>query len=122
MTATVRIVGIRAEGRHGASPGERDRRQPFVVDLEVAVEPTGDSIDRTGDYRTATGAARRVVEEESHVLIETLAERIATAVADLPGVLSCRAVVHKPEASARLGVGDVTAEATAGPPAPQGRA
>jgi dihydroneopterin aldolase len=92
------------------------------VDLELAVDPSGDSIDQTGDYRAVTATARGIVEDESHVLIETLAERIATAVALIEGVISCRAVVHKPEAAARLGVEDVSAEAIAGPPTPQSRA
>jgi dihydroneopterin aldolase len=120
MTELVRVTGIRAEGRHGASEGERDRTQPFVVDLEVAVEATGDSIEHTGDYRGLVAAVRRVIEEESHTLIETLAGRVAEAAVGVPGVVSCRAVVHKPEAASRLGAADISAEAAAGPPLPQG--
>jgi dihydroneopterin aldolase len=116
MTQTLRLTGIRAEGRHGASPGERDRPQPFLVDLDLVVEATGDSLDSTGDYRAAVDAVRRVVEMESHALIETMAARIASLVAEVRGVRSCRAVVHKPEAARRLGSADVSAEAVA--PAP----
>jgi dihydroneopterin aldolase len=120
MTHVLRITGIRAEGRHGATPGETDRTQPFVVDLELGVEPTGDSVDRTADYREVVGVVRRVVEDESHSLIETIAGRIAEDVAAIGGAVSCRAVVHKPEAASRLGVADVSAEAVSGTATPQG--
>jgi dihydroneopterin aldolase len=121
MSDLVRVAGIRAQGRHGASAGERDQPQPFVVDIEVLVEAADDSIDATGDYRAIVDGVRRVIEDESHTLIETLAARIAAAVVEIQGVVSCRAVVHKPAAAERLGVSDVSAEAVAGPPLPQGR-
>jgi len=108
----IRVRGIEAEGRHGASAGERDAPQPFVVDLEVMVESEADELVTTGDYREVVAAARRVVEGEPVTLIETLAGRIARAVTAVPGVRSCRAVVHKPEAADRLGVADVSAEAS----------
>jgi dihydroneopterin aldolase len=109
----IRVRGIRAEGRHGARAGEREEPQPFVVDLELSVEAEGDDLETTGDYREVAAAVRAVVEEESVALIETLAHRVARAVAEVPGVRSCRAVVHKPLAADRLGVADVSAEATA---------
>jgi dihydroneopterin aldolase len=121
VSEIVRVSGIRAEGRHGASAGERDRPQPFAVDVETVVEASDDSIEATGDYRAIAARVRAVIEDESRTLIETLAARIAEAVVEIPGVVSCRAVVHKPAAAERLGVSDVSAEAVAGPPLPQGR-
>lgn len=118
MSETIRITGLAAEGRHGARPGERDRPQGFLVDLAIEVEPTGDDLATTADYRAAVDAVRRVVEVESYALIETMARRIASLVAEMPGVRACRAVVHKPAAADRLGAGDVSAEAAAGPPLP----
>ena len=41
MPQVIRVRGIRAEGRHGASAGERDDPQPFEVDLDVEVEAAG---------------------------------------------------------------------------------
>jgi dihydroneopterin aldolase len=113
VSQTLRLEGIRAQGRHGASAGERDAPQPFTVDLEVDVETAGDELARTADYREIVAAVRAVIEEESHTLIETLARRVAHAVADLPRVRTCRAVVHKPAAAERLGIEDVTAEGAA---------
>jgi dihydroneopterin aldolase len=116
----VRIIGIRAEGHHGAREGERDDPQPFVVDLDITVEASDDELGTTADYRSVTEAVRRLVAEESHRIIETIAGRVAEAVASMPGVVSCRAVVHKPRAAERLDVEDVSAEAEAGQALPHG--
>jgi dihydroneopterin aldolase len=113
VTQVVRVRGLRAEGRHGARASERRAPQPFVVDLELVVDAEDDDLATTGDYRAVVAAAREVVERESVALIETLAGRIAGAVGALPGVRSCRAIVHKPLAAERLGVADVSAEASA---------
>jgi dihydroneopterin aldolase len=113
MPQTLRIMGIRAEGRHGARAGERDQPQPFVVDLELVVEPRDDDLSTTADYRDVIASVRSLVETESHALIETLAERVAALVAGRTEVRSCRALVHKPAAAERLEVGDLSAEARA---------
>jgi dihydroneopterin aldolase len=112
--ADLRIEGIRAGGKHGANPGEQDRAQEFVVDLEIAVDVGGDSIDQTADYRAVVGAVIEAVEGESVVLLETLAERVADAVATLDGVARVTAIVHKPAAARSLEVGDIAARATVG--------
>lgn len=110
MTHIIRLRGIRAEGRHGASAGETDQPQPFEVDLEVEVDAVADDLDATADYRRIVAAARATIEGEPVTLIETLAARIAAAVAEVPGVRSCRPTVHKPRAAERLGIDDVSAE------------
>jgi dihydroneopterin aldolase len=107
------LSGIRAEGRHGARSGEKDEAQPFVVDLDLEVEAATDAIDATADYRSVTEAVRAVVEEGSFDLIEAMAEAIAARVAAMPHVRSATAVVHKPNAAARLGIDGVAAAATA---------
>lgn len=99
------------EGRHGARAGERDHAQPFVVDVEVEVDARDDDLATTADYRPLTEAVRAVVRDESFALIESLAERVAEVVADMPGVRRCRATVHKPGAAERLDVEDVRATA-----------
>jgi dihydroneopterin aldolase len=103
------MTGILATGRHGASTGERDEAQEFVIDLEVEVAPATDALSATTDYRDIAHAARRTVDERSFALLETLAREVAGAVRDLPGVEAVRAVVHKPAAAKRLGVDDVSA-------------
>lgn len=110
------LSGIRAEGRHGARPGEKDEAQPFVVDLDLAVEASEDSIEATADYREITDAVRDVIERGSFDLIETMADAIARRIASISHVESVTAVVHKPNAAGRLGIEGVAAAATAGVP------
>jgi len=107
------LGGIRAEGRHGAREGERDAPQPFVVDLDLDVEAAADDLESTADYRQVVTVVSELIAKESYAIIETLAERVATVVAGLPGVLAVRAVVHKPAAADRLGADDVSAESVA---------
>src|SRR5205814_492787 len=88
------VTGIRASGRHGASPGERDRPQEFVVDLDVSVDPPGDHLADTVDYRELAATARSTVESESHQLLETIARSVVDAVRRDPKVLRVAATVH----------------------------
>jgi dihydroneopterin aldolase len=107
------LSGIRAEGRHGARPAEKDEPQPFVVDLDLEVEARDDSIEATADYREITDAVREVVEQGSFDLIETMADSIARRIASISQVARVTAVVHKPNAAGRLGIDGVAAAATA---------
>lgn len=107
------LSGIRADGRHGARAGEKDEPQPFVVDLDLSVEATGDTIDGTADYREITNAVREVVEQGSFDLIESMAHAIAHRIVAFPHVADVTAVVHKPNAASRLTIDGVAAAATA---------
>jgi dihydroneopterin aldolase len=107
------LSGIRAEGHHGARPGEKDEPQPFVVDLDLEVEPRDDSIEATADYREITDAVREVIEQQSFDLIESMADAIARRIASISQVASVTAVVHKPNAAGRLEIDGVAAAATA---------
>jgi dihydroneopterin aldolase len=52
-----------------------------------------------------------VVAEQSHVLLETLADSVARAVFEFQNVVQVVATVHKPGAAQSLGVDDIWAEA-----------
>jgi len=106
------LSGIRAEGRHGARPGEKDAPQPFVVDLDLEVDVAEDAIDGTADYRGIVEAVREVIEGSSFDLIESLAAAIADRVTGVSRVASATAVVHKPNAAERLGIDGVAAAAS----------
>ncbi len=114
-TATVLLTGITASGRHGAKPGEKDRPQDFVVDLDVEVDVAADDIESTADYRRLVETAREVVTGGSFDLLEKLADAVARAVADLPRVVRATAIVHKPAAAASNRIHGVAAAATAEP-------
>jgi dihydroneopterin aldolase len=112
MRARLFLSGIRADGHHGARPGEKDAAQPFVVDLDLEVEVTGDDIDATADYRGITEAVRAVVEEGSFDLIEAMAASIADACVGFGPIARATVLVHKPNAATRLGIDGVAAAVT----------
>jgi len=108
------LTGIRASGRHGANPDEKDEPQELVVDLDLEVDLGGDDLAETADYRELAQVARDTVEGESFDLIESLAHAIATAALARPNVRRATAVVHKPNAARSIGVDGVAVAATAG--------
>jgi dihydroneopterin aldolase len=112
-TARLFLSGIRASGRHGARPGEKDEPQDLVVDLDVEVTVGDDHIEGTADYRGITETVRSIVEERSFDLIESMAAAIADEILALDRVVRVTAVVHKPNAAGRLGIDGVAAAATA---------
>lgn len=86
MTRLV-IQGLELRGRHGVSAEERERSQPFAIDLELEGEfGSVDELEATVDY---TKVIERVEEinKRSFKLIEAFARAIAEAIlADFPGV------------------------------------
>lgn len=106
------LTGIKAEGRHGARPGEKDEPQPFVVDLDLEVEVGDDRIDGTADYRSVSERVREIVERDSFDLIEAMAEAIARECLGFDRVMRASVVVHKPNAASRLGIDGVAAAVT----------
>jgi dihydroneopterin aldolase len=112
-TTRLFLSGIRATGRHGARPGEKDEAQDFVVDLDIEVTVGDDDIGGTADYRGITEATRAVIEQGSFDLIESMAAAIADDLLTRERVARVTAVVHKPNAATRLGIDGVAAAATA---------
>ena len=62
-------------------PEERERTQPFEVDLDLSVDlrkaGASDDLADTVDYGVLTEAVAACVTKESYALLERLAERIA---------------------------------------------
>jgi dihydroneopterin aldolase len=111
-STVISIEGIRATGRHGANPGEQLEPQEFAVDVEVWVEVTADSLEGTLDYRVIVDRVRETIAGTSFVLLEALAEAVATNLMELSQPLRVVAAVHKPGAAESLGVDDISAEVT----------
>jgi dihydroneopterin aldolase/2-amino-4-hydroxy-6-hydroxymethyldihydropteridine diphosphokinase len=84
VTDRIELRGLRAVGTHGVLPEERDRAQPFEVDVDIDADlrPAGssDALGDTVDYGAVAGAAAGVVAGPHADLMEHLAERIAAAV------------------------------------------
>ncbi len=108
------LTGLRFQGRHGVYAEERERGQPFVVDLELmlSLHDAGrtDDLSRTADYGAVALLVREIVEGESVALIETLAERIAAAVLAATPAQAVRVRVHKPEAPIAVTFDSVSVE------------
>lgn len=71
------LRGIRAHGRHGANPGERDRDQPFDIDLKIECDLTraeySDALADTLDYAAVHARVVEIVRTRSFALLERLA-------------------------------------------------
>ena len=80
----ISLRGLRVVGTHGALPEERERAQPFEVDLDVEADLSlagaSDALTDTLDYSELASAAARVLSGEHADLLERLAQRIVDAV------------------------------------------
>src|SRR5258705_1863920 len=78
------LAGMELLGRHGVNDWEKVEPQRFEVDLELALDAhpaaVADDLAKTVDYRGVYDTTRRVVEDNTFDLIETLAEAIALEV------------------------------------------
>lgn len=85
----IELRGLRVVGAHGVLPEERDRPQPFEidVDLELDLVPAGrsDALADTVDYGAVAAAVAAVVGGRHADLLEHLAERIAAAALSAAG-------------------------------------
>lgn len=81
MSDFIEIRGLRALGKHGLAPGEKDQPQPFEIDLNLYLDLSRaaetDDIQQTVDYGPLCSRIVDLVGSESFDLIEILAERIA---------------------------------------------
>ncbi|MFC9971418.1 dihydroneopterin aldolase [Spirillospora sp. NPDC127200] len=98
----IELRGLRARGRHGCLPAERERGQEFVVDvslgLDTAPAAAGDDLSRTVDYGSLADRLVAAIEGEPVNLIETLADRLAKICLEDPTVAAVEVTVHKPAA------------------------
>jgi 7,8-dihydroneopterin aldolase/epimerase/oxygenase len=96
----IEIRDLRALGVHGVLPHERERAQPFSVDLDVwfdmAAAAASDDLRDTVDYGAVAQAVVAVVSQTSCALLEALAAAIARRVLDdEPRVERVEVVVRK---------------------------
>ncbi|WP_405142570.1 dihydroneopterin aldolase [Sphaerisporangium sp. NBC_01403] len=108
---SVTLVGLRARGRHGCLPAERELGQEFVVDatlfFDTAPAAAGDDLAKTVDYGELAVRLAGIVEGEPVNLIETLAQRLAGACLTNDLVEEVEVRVHKPAAPIPLPFDDV---------------
>ena len=79
----IEIRDLRVVGVHGMLPEERERPQPFSVDivawLDMSAAQRSDALTDTVDYGALVHATADVVSQRSYQLLEALAGRLADA-------------------------------------------
>jgi dihydroneopterin aldolase len=98
MSYTVFVHNLIVEGVHGVTHKEKDRAQPFRIEIQAEIEsplPKDDEIGATLDYRTMRDIAYGIVRNERHALVETIALRIATLIKEDGRVASVAVTVAK---------------------------
>jgi len=114
VTASDRIslLGLRAFGRHGVLPSERAEGQEFVIDavlwLDLRPAAEADDLSLTVGYAVLARRLTEIVSGEPLALIETLAQRLATACLADERVAQVEVTVHKPGAPIGLPFSDIT--------------
>ena len=95
----IELRGLRAVGICGALPEERERPQPLEVDLDVVADlgaaGASDDLADTVDYGTLAEVVSVVVSESRFVLLEALADAIASAVLGADRVQAVTVSVRK---------------------------
>ncbi len=79
----IEILDLRVVGVHGVLPEERERAQPFALDIvawvDMARAQQSDALSDTVDYGSLAELANEVVSQRSYQLLEALAGRLAEA-------------------------------------------
>ncbi len=107
---TVVVEGVTAMARHGVTPEERDKEQPFVADvvahLDTRLAGREDELGKTVDYSVVAAMAEKHLAGDPVNLIEAIAERIAHNVLEIETVYAVDVIVHKPDAPVGVPVAD----------------
>ena len=101
MVMRLIVHGIQLQAEIGARAHEQGRRQVLLVDVDLEIEPpANDDLASAVDYHAIVERAQAIAEGGHIVLIETFAERMASACAQLDRVIQVDVVVRKPSALA----------------------
>lgn len=105
----IRLLGVRAHGRHGVEAHERDAGQEFVADvvMHLDVRDVRDDVTRTVHYGEVAEDVAAVLGGWPADLVETVATRVAVAVLARPAVRAVEVTVHKPQAPIPVPFDDV---------------
>jgi dihydroneopterin aldolase len=106
----IEIRDLRVLGVHGVLPDERERAQPFGVDIVAWVDMTAaqqsDDLADTVDYGALARTAAEVVGGRSYRLLEALAGRLASALLIVdPRLEAVEVTVRKLQPPLELDVG-----------------
>jgi dihydroneopterin aldolase len=97
----IALRGVRAYGRHGANPGERDYAQPFDIEIELEVDlraaRASDALGDTIDYAALHDRILGLVRDRSYALLERLGDEILDDVLRDRRILAATITLAKPE-------------------------
>lgn len=112
MLDRISIAGLRVRGYHGVFDHERVTGQNFIIDavlwVDTAPAAASDDLSLTADYGSVAGQLAEIVAGPPVALIETLADRLATACLAEPLVREVEITVHKPQAPVEVEVADIS--------------
>jgi 7,8-dihydroneopterin aldolase/epimerase/oxygenase len=116
----ITISGLRVRGRHGVLEEERAAGQDFLVDavlrLDTSAAAATDDLSLTADYAAVASELAQIVAGEPVALIETLADRLASACLRHPRIAEVEVTVHKPQAPVGVPVDDIAVTIRRGAP------
>ena len=96
----IEVRGVRAYGRHGANPGERDHPQAFDLNLSLDVDlgaaRASDRLEDTLDYAALHAAIVGLVRDRSYRLLERLGDEILSELLRDPRVRGAEVSIAKP--------------------------
>jgi 7,8-dihydroneopterin aldolase/epimerase/oxygenase len=111
VTDRIEIKGIEVLARHGVLEHEKREPQIFRIDLtlylDLSAAGASDDLADTVDYGTLVRVTHDLVQDESHDLIEAVADQIATNLLAEHPVDRVTVTVHKPQAPIPLTFKDV---------------
>jgi 7,8-dihydroneopterin aldolase/epimerase/oxygenase len=123
LSDTISLRGLRVHGRHGVYEFEREQGQDFVVDvvleLDLGRAAASDDVADTVHYGELADRLVAIIAGAPVNLIETLAERLASACLTDGRVNAATVTVHKPSAPIAHAFADVSVKIRR--PSPQGR-
>jgi dihydroneopterin aldolase len=101
MSDRIALRGIRAFGKHGADPGERDAPQALDIDVELELDLSAarasDALSDTLDYAELQATIVALVRDRSFALLERLGDEIVREVMRDARVRSAEVTIAKPK-------------------------
>ena len=99
MNDRIELKGIRALGTIGVLPEEKIRPQPFEIDVYIEADllkaGESDDLSDTINYGEITEIVTKVINEESHQLLERVANRLTEMILVNPKVDGVEVAIRK---------------------------
>ena len=108
----IELTGLAVFAHHGVFEHERVHGQEFIVDLivefDMRVAAASDDVADTVDYGALALLVAEQVRRDPVNLLETVAERVASAVLNDQRIDAVAVTIHKPQAPIETAFADVS--------------